>query len=123
MKLIYVAGKYRAKTAWEIDCNIHKARQFGVLVARQGAYPVIPHSNTAHFDGVAPDSFWLEGTLELLSRCDGAVFIDRWRESSGSVGEWFLAERLNMPVLDGEELLGLEQGEIEDKICAWLGSI
>jgi len=123
MKLIYVAGKYRANNAWEIDCNIHAARQFGVLVARQGAYPVIPHSNTSHFDGVAPDSFWLEGTLELLSRCDGAVFIGRWRESVGSIGEWRLAEQLDMPVLDCEELIGLRQDQIEERILKWLLSI
>jgi len=100
MRLVYCAGPYRAKTGWEIDQNISRARQWGALVAAAGAYPVIPHSNTAHFDGIAEDKFWLDSTLELMRRCDAVLMMDGWTESSGSRAEKALAEKLKMPVLD-----------------------
>jgi hypothetical protein len=100
VKLVYCAGPYRAKTAWGVDQNISRARQWGALVACAGAYPVIPHSNTAHFDGIAEDKFWLDSTLELMRRCDAVLMMDGWKESTGSCAEKTLAESLNMPVLD-----------------------
>lgn len=98
--LIYIAGPYRAPTTWEINVNITNARQWGVRFAKMGAYPVIPHSNTAHMDGAAADSLWLGGTLELLRRCDGAIFIPGWPDSKGSQAEWEEAGRLRIPRLD-----------------------
>lgn len=98
--LIYVAGPYRAETTWEVHKNIHNARMWGAALAKQGAYPIIPHSNTAHMDGAADDRLWLAGTLELLKRCDGAVFITGWPNSKGSVVEHQTAKELGIPVLD-----------------------
>lgn len=97
--LIYVAGPYRAPTTWEINVNIHNARLWGAVVAKLGAYPVIPHSNTAHMDGVADDKLWLAGTLALLRRCDAAVFIQGWKDSQGSIVEHQTAKDLGIPVL------------------------
>lgn len=98
--LVYVAGPYRAKTAWEVDKNIQNARSWGAVLAKAGAYPVIPHSNTAHMDGVAPDELWLAGTMEMLRRCDGAVFIAGWERSKGAQAELEEAKRLGLPILD-----------------------
>jgi hypothetical protein len=80
--------------------NVHRAREVGVMLARLGAYPVIPHSNTAHFDGEAPDELWLAGTLELMRRCDGVVLVGAWTKSSGALAERAEAERLGLPVCD-----------------------
>lgn len=99
--LIYVAGPYRAPTAWQRDENIHRARRCGVEIARTGiAYPVIPHGNTAHFDGEAPDALWLEGTIALMKRCDGVVMIPGWRASAGARDERSVAFASSIPVLD-----------------------
>jgi hypothetical protein len=98
--LIYVAGPYRAPTTWGIHCNIHKARVWGAELAKLGAYPVIPHSNTAHFDGIADDNFWLDGTMQLLHRCDAAIFIEGWRDSSGARAEMERALSVQMPVFE-----------------------
>lgn len=118
MKLVYVAGPYRGASTWKIDRNINAAREWGMLVAMCGAYPVIPHSNTAHFDGTLDDRFWLEGTLELLSRCDGSIFIPGWTRSSGSRGEWTLTERLDIPALDLEEVdIGSSAAALADWIA------
>jgi hypothetical protein len=97
--LIYVAGPYRAPTAWQRERNIHRAREWGVALARAGAYPVIPHSNTAHFDGEADDALWLAGTLELMRRCDGVLLIEGWERSSGARAEADEAARLGIPVV------------------------
>lgn len=118
--LVYVAGPYRAKTTWDINCNIHKARVWGAAIAKCGAYPVIPHSNTAHFDGIADDKLWLDGTLELLSRCDAAIFIDGWRESSGSKAEWERAKVLRMPVLDVDGWSSRGGANVGNDLRDWL---
>jgi hypothetical protein len=120
--LVYVAGPYRAKTAWDINCNIHKARVWGAALAKCGAYPVIPHSNTANFDGIADDSLWLEGTLALLTRCDAAIFIDGWRESSGSKAEWERANSLLMPVLDVDGWSSRGEAAISGSLRDWLAA-
>jgi hypothetical protein len=100
VKLIYIAGPYRSKTTWGIAQNIHRARQVGAAVACLGAYPVIPHSNTAHMDGVADDSLWLAGTLELMRRCDGVVMVDGWRDSVGATTERTEAFKQSIPVIE-----------------------
>lgn len=100
MKLVYVAGPYRAPTGWEVECNIQRARKLGAEVARRGAYPVIPHSNTSHFDGLASDDFWLGGTLELMRRCDAVLFAPDWGSSRGSRLERDEAVRRGMPCFD-----------------------
>jgi hypothetical protein len=105
VKLVYVAGPYRAPTGWGIECNIVAARKLGAAVAQLGAFPVVPHANTAHYDGLAGDAFWLEGTLELLRRCDAVVLVDGWRDSSGTRGEVAEAERLGKMVFSSIDAL------------------
>jgi len=107
MKLIYIAGPYRGSCGWEIECNIQAARALGAKVVHAGAYPVIPHSNTSHFDGLATDKFWLAATLELLRRCDGVLFTEDWERSSGARAEHLEAKRLGLPCWhDMHELRG-----------------
>lgn len=49
MKLVYIAGPYRAENRLKVRWNIIKAKQRGVQVILQclNCYPVIPHMNTA----------------------------------------------------------------------------
>jgi hypothetical protein len=98
MKLVYIAGPYRAPTTWGIAQNIHAAKEAGAIVASLGAYPVIPHSNTAHMDGIASDDLWLAGTLELMRRCDAVVMVHGWQRSTGSKAEHAEAIRLGLPI-------------------------
>jgi hypothetical protein len=97
--LVYIAGPYRNDDAWLCEQNIRAAESLGYRVAQLGAYPVIPHSNTrAYFSSAASDALWLAGTLELMRRCDGVVFLPTWGGSSGARDEHAEADRLELPV-------------------------
>lgn len=100
MKLIYIAGPFRAPTAWGIAENVRAAERVGLDVARLGAFPIIPHAMTAHFHGECSDDLWLSGTIDLLRRCDGAVFIPGWGKSRGSRAEWRECCALAIPHCD-----------------------
>lgn len=103
--LIYVAGPYTAKTAWGIEENIHRARAMGVALAKLGAYPVIPHSNTGGFHGEAPEEMFYAGTLALMERCDGVCMLDTWRQSTGATQEHLRAMMIGMPIYDPTSVL------------------
>ena len=100
MKVVYIAGKFRGANAWEIEKNIRWAEQYGMEVAERGAMPLIPHSNTRFFHGTLSDTFWLDGTLELLRRCDAVYCVRGWQESTGARMEVAEAERLGKPVFE-----------------------
>lgn len=100
VKVVYVAGPYRARTVWKVAKNIFQAKMMGLRVAKLGAMPFVPHANTAFYDGELPDRFWLEGTLEVLSRCDALLLMPKWRKSSGTKAEVKLARNLGIPVFE-----------------------
>lgn len=110
MKTIYVAGPFRAPTTWQIEQNVRAAESLGLLVAKCGAMPIIPHANTRFFQGELPDSFWLDGTLELLKRSDGMAVRRGWQTSSGTRGEIAWAEANRLPIFyEGSDPRGLEE--------------
>ena len=100
MKVVYVAGPFRAVNAWEVEENIRRAERLALEVWRLGAACVCPHTNTRFFQGAAPDEVWLEGDLEILRRCDAVILTEDWKRSSGARAEVKAAERLGIPVFD-----------------------
>lgn len=98
--LVYIAGPYRAATPFEREENIFAARRYGAMLAKQGFFPVIPHANTANFDGIQPDTFWLDGTLELMFRCDAVYMMPNWRNSTGATEERRQAQEAHIPVCE-----------------------
>lgn len=110
MPVIYIAGPFRGANAWEVEQNIRRAESLAFQVAQLGAMPLCPHTNTRYFDGTLTGEFWLEGTLELLRRCDAVLFTPCWLRSSGARGEHAEAERLGLPCF-------MTIGELAD----WLG--
>jgi hypothetical protein len=110
MKVVYVAGPFRASTAWGIEQNVRAAEVVALEVWRAGAVALCPHANSRHYHGAAADELFIEGTLELLRRCDAVLLIKGWKESEGSRGEKREADRLGLPVF-------FDVREVE----AWLG--
>ena len=108
MKVIYVCGPYRGRRL----VNILRARTAALFVWQHGGVALCPHLNTAFFDGKMLDDVWLEGDLELLSRCDAIWAIEGWRESAGACAEVAAAERMGIPRLESREAVvrSLTQG-------------
>lgn len=100
MKVVFIRGPFRAANAWLVEQNIRRAEHLAFEVARLGVMPLCPHTNTRFFDGTLTEQFWLEGTKELLRRCDAVVSAPGWESSTGSIGEGEDAERLGIPVFD-----------------------
>lgn len=71
MKLIYIAGPYRAETAYEIECNVRKAERMALAIACEGMVPVCPHTMYRFFHGYQTEAFWLEatGAAPQVRRC------------------------------------------------------
>lgn len=107
LPLIYIAGPFRGATPLDVRRNVEHARDLGLGVAQAGGYPVIPHTMTAEFDKQLTDAFWLDGTMELLRRCDGIFLSHRWERSTGARAERDEAVRLGLAVFE-EHVLGRE---------------
>src|SRR4051794_37208641 len=98
MKMVFVAGPYRAPDEWEVERNIRRAEALALELWRLGLSVICPYKNTAHFGGAAPDQVWLEGAKEAVRRCDAVVCTPDWERSEGARGEVELANELGMPV-------------------------
>lgn len=114
MKVIYIAGPFRGADGWAVKCNVHQAEEAARMVARLGAMPLCPHSLGASFSGTETDQFWLDGTLELMRRCDAIFMVDGWEASEGAKGEREEARRLGIRVVYTERdlLLWLQSDKI-----------
>ena len=112
MMMIYTAGPFSGKTRDEVEANIDRMVALSLEVARLGAFPVCPHANTAHpdFEKLQPYTFWIDGTMELLRRCDAVLLSADWERSSGARGERAEAERLRLPVFASLDELAIHLG-------------
>ena len=104
MKLIYVAGKYRAKTENEIFENIIAARKIARRLWEEGWAVICPHANTMFMGGIADDSAFLEGDLEMIRRCDAIYMMNNWWESVGATKELALARELKIQIIANDPL-------------------
>lgn len=103
MKLVYIAGAYRAKTLFEVEANIRRARERAVDVVRAGHYPVVPHLCTGFMDGLAPDEHFLAGARDLLAQCDEVWLVKGWEASRGTLAEIAWAFRNHKPVYNHDQ--------------------
>ena len=116
MKLIYIAGPYRASTRWNEERNVRDAEKVAHAVVAIGGMPVCPHSNTRHyFSDLQSPEWWLAATLELMRRCDAVYLMRGWTSSEGAKGEDAEARRLGIPVFTKLSCLAywLRDGEEE----------
>ena len=98
MRLVYIAGPYRAPSPWQVEQNIRAAEDLAVKVHAAGMFAVCPHANSRHMEGVADDAHFLVGTLEMMRRCDAVILTRNWRTSSGALAEVAEATRIGIPV-------------------------
>jgi hypothetical protein len=101
VKVIYVAGALIADDHYKIRLNIDRAAAVGLEVAKLGAAPLIPHTNTgAWFIGTLSHTFWYEATLELMRRCDAVILVPGWQGSKGTQAEIDEAIARKMPIFE-----------------------
>jgi hypothetical protein len=100
MKVVYVAGPYRAPTEYGVLLNIQQAERLALKVWLAGAACICPHKNTAFFGGAAHDDVWLSGDKEIVRRCDAVVCTHGWQASMGASGEVALARESGIPVFE-----------------------
>lgn len=101
MKVVYIAGPYRSPTEHGVYQNVQRARNLSLEVWAFGYVALCPHQNTAFFGGACPDETWLNGALEMLSRCDAVCLVPGWQGSSGTLAEIEFAKSKGIPVFDG----------------------
>ena len=105
MKVIYVAGPYRADTEWGVVQNIRHAEEAAIRLWKEGWAVLCPHKNSALLGGSMSGNVqhdartWLEGGLELLRRSDAIYMLRGWTSSQGAIEEFRLAIRLNLQIL------------------------
>jgi hypothetical protein len=88
MKVIYVAGPYRANGWHFVFENILRARVVARKLWLDGWAVICPHANSILMDG--PDistGTFLDGDLEILRRCDAIYMLDGWVHSAGASSE------------------------------------
>ena len=100
MSLVYVAGPFRAETAWGVERNVRVAEEIAYMLWMNGIYALCPHTNTRFFNGEGSDHLWIQGTLEMLRRCDAVVLCPNWMSSEGTIGEVAEAQRLKLPIFE-----------------------
>ncbi len=100
MKCIYIAGPFRASTPWGIEENVRRAERYSLRMWQLGIVPICPHTQTRFFQGSANDETFLEGTLEIMRRCDAVFLVPGWERSTGTRGEIAEARMLGLPVFD-----------------------
>ena len=116
MRLVYIAGPYRAPTPWGVRCNIRNAEDLAAKVHAAGMFAVCPHANSAHMEGIAGDEHFLVGTMELMRRCDAVILARDWRSSSGALAEVAEATRLGIPVFGRAQTEHNDGGALEGLI-------
>ncbi len=99
MKVIYVAGAYRADTPEATARNIRRAEAVARQLWRMGAAVICPHLNSFFFDGLVPDEWFLNGYLEMVRRSDMVVTVPNWVRSQGAKAEVWEAQKRRIPVL------------------------
>jgi len=111
MRVVFIAGPFTAGTAWDIEQNVRCAEGCALAVARSGAMPLCPHTNTRLFHGQCTEQFWYDGTLELLRRCDAVLMVPGWERSKGATNERRFAEQIGLPVFESTA-----------DVCTWLAA-
>jgi nucleoside 2-deoxyribosyltransferase len=99
MKIIYIAGPYRAETKLGIIRNILRARKVAKKYWAQWYTVICPHMNSALMDKCAPDEIFLRGGIELLKHADKIVVLPGWKTSEGTCAEIEFAKAKGIPII------------------------
>lgn len=92
MKLIYTTGPNLSPEPTHL------------LIAATGAMPILSHANVpAETGAIQSPSFWCEGELEILRRCDALYLTPGWQRLPEYIIEQREAEALGMTIFRHED--------------------
>lgn len=104
-KVVYIAGKFRAKTHWATEQNIRKAEDMAMQVWQAGMIAFCPHVMGRFLDKTVEDSVILPMARAVMHRCDAVLLVPGWEDSEGTQDECFDALQLGIPIFDHLEAL------------------
>ena len=99
MKVVYLAGPYRARGGRSVREHVRMAEEWAVRLWSVGYVVFCPHLNSAFMDGEVPDERFLDGDLEIMRRMKPDVIglLPGYGDSPGTRLELAEADRLNIP--------------------------
>ena len=100
IRVLYVAGPFRAATAYEREQNIRRAEAVALDIMRLGYAVICPHALGRFTFGAVPEEQVMAGLIELMRRCDAVVLVEGWTRSPGTLREICEAVGVGMPVFD-----------------------
>ena len=103
MRVIYVAGAYRADSENGVWENIMHSRREAVKLWQKGWAVISPHCNSIFMDGEGDANVFLEGDLTILKRCDAIFMLNNWDSSEGAQEELRQARRDGLEIYFEEE--------------------
>jgi len=95
-QIVFISGKYRARTKLGVLWNIYKARRAAIKLWQRGYATICPHLNSALMPG-NPDLF-LKGDLKILAKCHIIYMLKNWEYSDGACLERLEAQRRGLTV-------------------------
>lgn len=87
MKVVYIAGPYKAENQWEIEKNIRAAEEMHLKLIDLGVAVICPHTMSRHFFGTYDETTWMAVCRALVRRSDALILLPGWRDSSGTAEE------------------------------------
>jgi len=105
MRIIYVAGPYRAKTIFGVVINILRARWVAIKLWKWGYSVICPHMNTALFPHEGKINY-IKGDIEIIDRLreghDLMVLLPGWQKSAGTKAELERAHNIALKIYEWE---------------------
>lgn len=101
MRLVYVAGPYRAATEYAVACNVHRAAAVAAELLYAHGYAVVcPHSMSHGWERhqCYTNDRTLEHCCAIVRRCDAVLVVGAWMTSSGTLQEIEAALAAGVPV-------------------------
>lgn len=99
MKVIYIIGPFRAPTPWQIEQNVRRAEEVALKLWKQGYAVICAHAMTRFYQHECSDKVWIQGTTEIMTRCDAVYVLKGWENSVGSGEELGLAINLELEII------------------------
>jgi hypothetical protein len=97
-QLVYISGKYRARTIFGRIVNIWRAYIAARRLTKEGYVCIVPHLETALMDSLQSDDWFMEASLKKLRHCDALYLIKGWQESDGACLERVEAQKRGMKI-------------------------